>query len=173
MIWWRWHLLGMLLLLCLSGASSLWAAKADPFDPAGTRSAEDEIFRLTNVERVKLGLLPCLPYPPLNDVAREHSGEMVKLSYFDHVSPVPGRTMPWDRVALAGLKTLRVAENIYDAEGYPWSELPNQCVQSWMHSPGHRANIVEPENTHMGIGVVIHGQVITVTQVFSGEIEGP
>ena len=47
------------------------------------------------------------------------------------------------------------------------------CVQKWMESPGHRANILRPNLTHMGIGVVFTNinpegtsYALCVTQLF-------
>ena len=42
-----------------------------------------------------------------------------------------------------------------------------QSHNGLMHSPGHRANILAPEPTHIGIGIIFEDAKIWVTQIFS------
>ena len=39
-------------------------------------------------------------------------------------------------------------------------------VDSWMTSPGHRANLLNPDYTHLGVGVSLLGKEIRATQNF-------
>ena len=39
-------------------------------------------------------------------------------------------------------------------------------VDSWMTSPGHRANLLNPDYTHLGVGVGVLDQEIRATQNF-------
>ena len=132
---------------------------------------EHEVFRLCNERRMVAGFSPCKASGLLIVAARGHSKEMMDLGFFDHVSPTPGRTMPWDRVALTGAQTNRVAENLYEAEDYPLSTTPAQAVSTWMRSSGHRHNILGPANVNMGVGICLRGTKVVVTQLFSGEIQ--
>jgi len=131
---------------------------------------ELEVFRLTNERRVVAGLPACKACWPLVQAARSHCREMMDLGFFDHISPTPGRRLPWDRVALTGATTNRVAENLYEAEDYPLSTIPAQAISSWMRSVGHRHNILEPANVNMGVGMCMRGSKVLVTQVFAGEL---
>ena len=40
-------------------------------------------------------------------------------------------------------------------------------VQAWMNSPHHRANILRPDFTHLGVGVIIQNDEARATQNFS------
>ena len=139
--------------------------------PRGATLEEQEVIRLTNEERSQHHLPPIKMFPLLVQVARSHSREMCDLGYFDHISPTPGRRMAWNRVESAGIKTSRVAENIFEAEGYPVHQIPEQAIGSWMRSSGERANILDRETLFCGVGICVRGDSVSVTQVFVGEIE--
>jgi uncharacterized protein YkwD len=66
--------------------------------------------------------------------------------YFDHTSQ-DGRS-PFDRMRGAGYKGGLMGENI--AAGQP---TPAAVMDAWMHSPGHRANILNCGYKVIGIGV--------------------
>jgi uncharacterized protein YkwD len=66
--------------------------------------------------------------------------------YFDHTSP-DGRS-PFDRMRAAGYAGNLMGENI--AAGQP---TPAAVMDAWMHSPGHRANILNCQFTEIGVGV--------------------
>lgn len=102
-------------------------------------------LQLLNEDRAKNGL-PALQWEqPLADIAREHSAEMRDVGFFAHRSPTTG--MHTDRMAAAHYRSVASAENlahnssVYEAEA------------GLMHSLGHRRNILDPEMTHVGIGV--------------------
>lgn len=123
---------------------------------------EHEVLRLVNVEREKNGLAPLNLYEELSDVAREKSNDMKINNYFDHTSPTYGS--PFDMMAQFGITYRAAGENI--AAGYP---TPQEVVTGWMNSPGHRANILNPGFTHIGIGYVNGGSYGTYwTQMFVG-----
>ncbi len=128
----------------------------------------EDILRLTNASRSEHGLAPLQWNGSLNLAASEHSNEMLALNYFSHTSPTPGRTDASTRVRAAGANPSRVAENIFQADGYPLSSIAQVTVDSWLRSPGHRANILDPQVTHIGIGMAQKGGQISVTQLFGG-----
>ena len=156
----------VLLTLRLLGAS--WAGAE-----ISMKAEELEITRLTNAERVAVGIPPAASNLLLVATARQHSKEMMELGYFGHESPVPGLRLPWDRVATEGAVTSRVSENIFEAEGYPISAVPRLAIRHWMSSHGHRVNVLESRNVNMGVGLFVRGEKVTVTQVFCGEITQP
>lgn len=49
-----------------------------------------------------------------------------------------------------------VAENIH--WGVDVNARPKQIVIDWMNSPGHRANILNPSLTHIGVGIALTHQ---------------
>jgi len=115
---------------------------------AGGMSADEaQVLRLVNRERVSAGCGALGSSAVLLSVARAHSKDMAVHAYFDHNSQ-NGRT-PFDRMRAAGYRGNLMGENI--AAGQP---TPAAVMDAWMHSPGHRANILNCGYKVIGIGVV-------------------
>jgi uncharacterized protein YkwD/uncharacterized membrane protein required for colicin V production len=114
-------------------------------DPA----AEDEMLKLLNGERTSRGLPPLELDPRLVPIARQHSEEMFRLKYFGHQSPVTGS--PFDRLAAAKISYSRAGENLAYAHSVAVAH------RGLMDSEGHRENILRPEFTRVGIGVISAG----------------
>jgi uncharacterized protein YkwD/uncharacterized membrane protein required for colicin V production len=111
--------------------------------------AERQMFDLVNEERTSAGLQPLAWDEGLVPVARAHSEEMFKLKYFSHTSPVAGS--PFDRLKAAGIAYARAGENLAYAQSVTIAH------RGLMESQGHRENILRPEFTKMGIGVMSAG----------------
>ncbi|PRQ05847.1 Cysteine-rich secretory protein family protein [Enhygromyxa salina] len=79
-------------------------------------------------------------------VAKAHSEDMAANGFVGHVSPKTGDASA--RFSRAGIVGTVVRENV--ARGYG----PKGIHESLMNSPGHRANLVAADVTHVGIGVV-------------------
>ena len=121
---------------------------------------EQDLIAAINTERKTRGLSPLTLDPLLTATARAHSREMSDLNYFNHESPTPANQTPLDRylatrriqgqekphTALVGenLFYASVTDSVYNA-GYAHTRL--------MASPGHRANILEPRFTKVGVGL--------------------
>lgn len=123
-------------------------------------SFERDVFNLTNDERTKNGLAPLQVDTELSKVAREKSQDMATNNYFDHNSPTYGS--PFDMMRSFGVSYRTAGENI--AKG---QRSPEEVVNAWMNSPGHRENILNANFTHIGIGYVEQGNVWT--QQFIGK----
>ena len=81
------------------------------------------------------------------------------LKYFGHESPVAGS--PFDRLKAAGITYARAGENLAYAQSVAVAH------RALMDSPGHRENILRPEFTRIGIGVISAGAYgRMVTQLF-------
>lgn len=113
-------------------------------DPAGLQ-VESEILLLTNQYRASIGLPALAADGQAADVARGHSRHMVAHDFFSHTNPEGAG--PGDRLSQAGVPWWSTGENI--AAGYP---SPQAAFDSWLSSPGHRANIENPGWTHLGVG---------------------
>jgi uncharacterized protein YkwD len=111
--------------------------------------AEQEMFRMVNTERSKAGLELVAFDNPLRDVARAHSNDMFKRGYFSHYTP--DGISPFDRMNNAGINYIYAGENLALA---PSTALAHQGL---MNSPGHRANILNPNFKKIGIGVIDGG----------------
>ena len=121
----------------------------------------DEVLALVNDERSKAGLAPLLPDAAAARAAYDHGVDMDVRRYFDHVSP-EGVT-PDERMAAAGCMFRGWGENI--AMGQP---TPVEVMAAWMTSPGHRANILSPAFTHLGVGVRYGTGTVYWVQDFAG-----
>ncbi len=88
-----------------------------------------------NQYRLLLGKAPLKLNPKLCDAARDHCEDMIKLSFFAHESPVPGKRTPGDRAKNFGASA--GGENIYLG-----SENPDDAFWAWFHSLGHHKNMV-------------------------------
>ncbi|AFY80747.1 CAP domain-containing protein [Oscillatoria acuminata] len=104
------------------------------------------VVELTNAERAQRGLDPLTFNPQLAAAAQVHSVNMGMRDFIAHTDPVD-RSSAADRVASQGYDYRTVAENV--AAGEP---TPEQTVQGWMDSPSHRANILSPAVTEIGVG---------------------
>ncbi len=121
--------------------------------------AERQLFFAVNEERTARGLAALEWDPRLVPVARAHSEEMFRRKYFSHQSPVAGS--PFDRFAAAKITYRRAGENLAYAHSV------GAAHRGLMESPGHRENILHPEYTRIGIGVISAGPYGRIfTQLF-------
>ena len=107
---------------------------------------EQRLYDLLNASRRKAGLPALIPGDEAASVARRHGVDMRDAGFVGHVSPTSGSAQ--DRMRRAGLVSPVVLENV--ARAYSAQE----AHTGLMESPGHRANILSDEVTHVGIGVV-------------------
>jgi uncharacterized protein YkwD len=119
-------------------------------------SARQATICLLNRERTKRGLPSLRTNGTLQASARDYAQDMVRLSFFDHVSP-SGETLT-DRIKrdtryLAGAQGWEIGENI--AWGTGARATPAQIVSGWMNSAGHRQNILHPGFREMGLGIAL------------------
>jgi uncharacterized protein YkwD len=70
---------------------------------------------------------------------------MQENNYFSHTSPTYGS--PFDMIRDFDISYNSAGENI--AQG---QRSPEEVVQAWMNSEGHRANIMNGDYTHIGVG---------------------
>ncbi|MGN5648109.1 CAP domain-containing protein [Bacillus sp. Brlt_9] len=130
-------------------------AEQKPAEEAKSLSEfEQRVVELTNAERTKQGLPALQIDTELSKVARIKSEDMQKNNYFDHNSPTYGS--PFDMMKKFGISYKSAGENI--AQG---QRTPEEVVQAWMNSAGHRANILNNGFTHIGVGYVESGNYWT------------
>lgn len=136
-----------------------------PTDPAACEGADEQPTVLTlarartatlcllNVERAKAGVAALKASPPLRGAATGFARRMARDDFFGHVGP-SGDTLR-DRVRrtsyLDGARRWSLGENI--AWGGGERSTPAQIVDSWMHSDGHRRNLLDKSFQNVGIGV--------------------
>ena len=142
---------------------------------------EADFLRRVNAERTSRGLQPLRLRPALLDAARFQSLDMAYNDFFGHEGP-DGRK-PMDRVAAFDRSALieYTAENVAMVELVRgrWNierEAVDRLHGNLMNSPGHRANILNPEATDVAMGVVRTDKGVWITQVFmtlSGTLPSP
>lgn len=121
---------------------------------------EKQVVELTNNYRTQNGLSPLKLDVNLSKVAEDKSLDMQKNNYFSHNSPTYGS--PFDMMRNYGIQYSSAGENIAMGQ-----RTPQEVVQAWMNSEGHRKNILNPSFTHIGVGHVENGNYWT--QMFIGK----
>jgi len=132
--------------------------------------AEDHALALVQEDRARFGLTPLIPDRTLAEVARRHSAEMASTGEIAHVSEVTGSIV--NRLEAAGYRAAFAAENVARSSSIGDAE------EGLMRSPGHRAAILSPHATHVGIGIVRQPRVDTgvvyfITQIVARPEGGP
>jgi uncharacterized protein YkwD len=109
---------------------------------------------LLNQQRANHGLRKLRESAKLRSAAQGFTWAMVRNDFFDHVSP--GGSTLLGRVRstayMSGARGWALGENI--AWGAGSRATPKATVSAWMHSSGHRHNILTGRFDEIGIGVV-------------------
>jgi uncharacterized protein YkwD len=100
-----------------------------------------------NARRRKAGAPALRSSPALDKAAQGHAEDMLARGYFAHESP--SGTSVRERAREAGFDWRAIGENI--AEG---QFSVAQVMEGWMNSPEHRRNILDPDYTELGVGLV-------------------
>jgi uncharacterized protein YkwD len=158
----------------------VWCGAEPPrsiaFEPADAdppveqpEQAERSLFARANRDRAAAHLPPLLWSAAAAAVARGHSDEMRATRVVSHISPTTGSVV--DRVRAAHIATRTVRENVARGSGL------REAHDALMNSPGHRANVMSTDVTHVGIGVALGALVsgrreIYITEIFLRETFG-
>lgn len=131
---------------------------------------EYRVVELVNIERTKRGLMPLEISFELSEIARKRSVDMANGLPFDHYYLDDSRNRIGEAIAYQmmkqrGIRYFMAGENIAAGQ-----DTPQDVVDAWMNSPGHRANILRPEFTSIGVGFT--DETITIydtywTQIFA------
>ena len=112
---------------------------------------------LLNVERTSRGLRPLRADNQLRKVADNYSGQMVTHGFFAHVgfdgSTLRSRIKSGTRYLSSRVASWSLGENLYWGSGS--LATPAQSVDAWMHSAGHRHNVLNKNFRDIGIGIAI------------------
>lgn len=112
---------------------------------ASLTAEEQQMVTLVNEARAQNNVAPLSVDMELTNCARLKSQDMINNNYFSHNSPTYGS--PFDMMKSFGISYVKAGENIAG----------NQAVaaahNSLMNSPGHRKNILDPDYTHIGLGI--------------------
>lgn len=116
-----------------------------------TSNYEQKVAELVNIERQKNGLAPLTLDSAMSNVARIKSKDMADNNYFAHQSPTYGSA--GNMLTQFGIKWSAWGENIAAGQ-----RTPEEVVNAWMNSEGHRANILSPNFSRIGVGYVNSGR---------------
>ena len=111
-----------------------------------TTVAEQYLLSAANQERAALGLQPLQRDPLLARAAEQHAREMAAHASIAH--QFPGEAELSERAANAGARFSVISENVGEAPS------AIQIHDLWMHSTGHRANLLDPAVDTAGISVI-------------------
>jgi uncharacterized protein YkwD len=137
--------------LATSAPAALAACADDGVSPSDAGAVAATLC-LLNEQRADHGLKAFSESTTLDRAADDYAADMVKRRFFDHVSPGGGTMM--DRIKAAGWVpngSWSAGENI--AWGSGSLATPASIVDGWMHSAGHRANILSASFSQIGIGI--------------------
>lgn len=109
------------------------------------KTIENRVAQLVNQERAKRGLRPLGYNWEVARVARYKSTDMANKHYFSHTSPTYGS--PFNMMENFGIRFTAAGENIAMGQ-----RTPEEVMNAWMNSPGHRANILSSSFTQIGVG---------------------
>lgn len=155
-----------------------------PLSSPNTTDIEIAIFKYVNIERINSGVKELVWDDELSEIAREHSEDMAKNSFFSHTNlrgeDPTARAIRHGYILRkelgGGYYRVGIAENIgkmttgYVEEiGYVNNDadsIAKAQVKSWMSSVGHRRNILDPSYDRLGIGVAYDGAYYISTQNF-------
>lgn len=126
---------------------------AQPTDAAAAAQANSVVYYayaqqvvdLCNIYRAQAGLTLLTLDPKLTNAAMMRSSEMRQYCYFDHARPNGDSCFTVFKEY--GISYSWAGENI------AWNQSsPEEVVTAWMNSPGHRANIMNPNLKKIGVG---------------------
>ncbi len=113
--------------------------------PQGIGGQQGQMLDMVNQERTKAGLKPLTWDADLANVAQVKAKDMSDNNYFDHNSPTYGS--PFEMMKKFGISYRAAGENLAGSSSVERAHV------GLMNSEGHRKNILNPNFTHMGIGV--------------------
>ena len=140
-----------------------------------------EMLGLINAERTHAGAAPLHADATLTTIAQAHSQDMVDHHYFAHEIPgvpgVPGVHLVFDLLARAHVPYQMAGENLARTNDLAVEGLDGAIRDTnadLMHSPEHRANILEPAYTTLGLGLAVEQgtAVLILTEVFVQPVAG-
>lgn len=127
-------------------------------------SLEKKTFQLINDKRKENGLEPVIWNDKIAELAREHSQDMAKYSFFSHIG-LKGGLVDQRAIDFGIKKWKAVSENIAYNKGFDNPE--EFAVERWMLSNGHRMNLLDARWQESGLGIAVtEDGMYFFTQIF-------
>lgn len=105
---------------------------------------EKEILNLVNIEREKVGIAPLTLDKNLNKVAQRKIKLVIREGKLNHLAG--GYRSFGDFIKDNKISYSTAGENLAKK-----TKTPEETMKLWMNSKGHRANILNPKFTHLGV----------------------
>jgi len=155
---------GMVLCLVLAGAAAGAQAQYEPQQAGRVMpAAAEQLFALANEARAETAAGPLKWDEALAEAARQHCLRMAAEGPISH--RYGGEAELSDRAGQAGAHFSMVEENV------AFGPTPAQIHDGWMHSPGHRSNLLNPAVDRVGIAVVAARGELYAVQDFARDVE--
>jgi uncharacterized protein YkwD len=121
------------------------AASAAVVDSVRLNGFEAQLAQRINAARAHAGLRPLVVTPGTTDVARRWSWHLADAQALSH-----NPSLVHDLAHAGSADWTDIAENVGEGP----SNDPGALFDAYMHSPPHRANILDPHARYLGVGVV-------------------
>lgn len=125
--------------------------------------AEQFLLAAANQDRIARGLQPLRLDPMLTEAALAHAREMAAHRDISH--QFPGEPKLSERGANAGVHFSLISENVAEA---PVAAMIHDL---WMHSEGHRKNLLDPGVDAVGISVVVRDHEYYAVEDFADIVQ--
>ena len=140
------------------------AAVSQPREFVSVEDRAVELLAAMNAARAQAGLEPLAWDSDLAAVALARAGDLIEHDYFDHYGP-DGRSA-FSELAARGIRYGLAGENLA-RNNYAEAKTVQAAFQGLMGSPGHRANILEPRFSRVGVAAVRAGRVWLYVTIFT------
>jgi len=136
---------------------------AQSFESPNLSVAEQYLLAAANEDRINQGLQPLRFDPILAEASYLHAREMAAHAGISH--QFDGEPELATRGANAGAHFSLITENV--------AEAPTSVVihNMWMHSPGHRANLLDPNVDSIGIAIVTRDHQLYAVEDFASTVQ--
>ncbi len=118
--------------------------------PAPSSRIAADVIKLTNIERTHNQRAALRANPRLMRAAQLQADQMARAGHMAHVLPEARYPRTEDRIAAADYRWQTVGENVAFGQANA-----AKVLDSWMHSRGHRTNILNATFTEMGAGYAV------------------
>jgi uncharacterized protein YkwD len=135
-------------------ALTVIAAALLPACPSHAQLLQNDLLWKINDTRVAYGLQPLIPVNEMTEAASFHAGDMFRNNIEGHIGS--NGLDGGQRLHLVGYNASAWGEIVGHAyangdQTYLWDNA--QMLNWWMNSPPHRANILNPSFTEIGLGI--------------------
>ncbi len=127
--------------------------------------AAEAILERVNRERRAVGVGPLHASQELNDLAFLRAKDMVARDYFGHVDPESGVALAWSLLTTGGYEG-KIAENLF-ATTASLERVPEATLARWLANPENRGNLLDPDFSGSGVGLMGDGVWWKVVALFA------